>query len=44
MCVEMGFKGHGLDARQKLMGLASYPNQTRPRWLQTHSKNYTIDY
>ena len=37
MCASMGFKDHGLDAG-KLMGLASYPNQTRPRWLQTHSK------
>ena len=42
MCASMGFKDHGLDAG-KLMGLASYPNQTRPRWLQTHSKNYTIE-
>ena len=28
---------------QGVVGLASYPNQTRPRWLQTHSKNYTIE-
>lgn len=42
MCVEMGYKNGGLDAG-KLMGLASYPDQTRPRWLQTHSKNYTIE-
>ena len=42
MCVEMGFKNAGLDSG-KLMGLASYPDQTRPRWLQTHSKNYTIE-
>ena len=41
LCVEMGFKNGGADAG-KLMGLASYPDQTKPRELQEHSKNYTI--
>ena len=42
MCVELGFENSGLDAG-KLMGLASYPEQTKPKQLQEDSKNYTID-
>ena len=41
MFVEMGFKNGGADAG-KLIGLSSYPDQTKPRELQEHSKNYTI--
>lgn len=42
MCIEMGFKNKGEDSG-KLMGLAAYPHQKKPKELQEYSKNYTIE-